>query len=130
MGNDTEILDINGEETPQQEFKTESKIELKEQPNYSEESGHNFKSKKNNSLRIIGIVILILAILLILIETFVGVIDVGQIKDNKQPMWYLNSDIERTKNKQITTYDLGLYVIEKIESKTEIKIILKPFFIK
>ncbi len=130
MGNDTEILDINGEETPQEEFKTESKIELKEQPNYSEESGHNFKSKKNNSLRIIGIVILILAILLILIETFVGVIDVGQIKDNKQPMWYLNSDIERTKNKQITTYDLGLYVIEKIESKTEIKIILKPFFIK
>ena len=130
MGNDTEILDINGEETSQEEFKTESKIELKEQPNYSEESGHNFKSKKNNSLRIIGIVILILAILLILIETFVGVIDVGQIKDNKQPMWYLNSDIERTKNKQITTYDLGLYVIEKIESKTEIKIILKPFFIK
>ena len=130
MGNDTEILDINGEETPQEEFKTESKIELKEQPNYSEESGHNFKSKKNNSLRIIGIVILILAILLIIIETFVGVIDVGQIKDNKQPMWYLNSDIERTKNKQITTYDLGLYVIEKIESKTEIKIILKPFFIK
>ena len=128
MGDDIEILDVNNGETSAEEFKIESKIDLEDTSDNSKEVKH--KSKKRGTFRIIGIIILSLAIILIIIETFIGIVDVRQIKDNKQPMWYLNSDIRRDESQKITTYDLGLYVIEKKESKTEIKIVLKPFFMK
>lgn len=129
MGNDIEVLETDNKETPIQEFKTAEITELGRVSNI-DDNFENRPAKKKSALRILGIILLILAIILIVVETIIGIIDVGQIKDNKEPMWYLNSDVERTVGSNTTSYDLGLYVIDKIETKNEIKIILKPFFLK
>ena len=68
--------------------------------------------------------------LFVLFETVIGVLDMQRLNDDKKPVWYIDEKVENKDNKEITTYNLGLYVIIKTKQEDGIRIVLKPFFLK
>lgn len=87
------------------------------------------KFKKKRSLgRIISNVIFCILFIVILIEAILGFVNMNAIGEGKEPVWCLSQKEEENKNETITTYNLGLYKIVKIENEDKVTTTLKPFF--
>jgi len=110
----------------EEEIKEEARKEL-----IAEQEKIEKKQRRNRSVvRIVLDFIFTIIFLFVLFETVMGVLDMQKINEDQDPIWYIDSKVEEVDNKKITSYNLGLYVIEKVESNTEKKVGLKPFFIK
>ena len=104
------------------EVKVEFEKEIKEQAE---------KERKKRSIgNIISRIFFTLLFLVVLFETVIGVLDMQRINDDKEPIWYLNSETKESKGRKEIIYNLGLYVIVKTKEGGETKITLKPFFLK
>lgn len=88
------------------------------------------KRKKENIRSLIYRIIFGVIFLFVLFETVIGVLDMQRLNEDKKPVWYIDEKVENKDNKEITTYNLGLYVIIKTKQEDGIKIVLKPFFLK
>lgn len=76
-------------------------------------------------------VLLILLFIFILIEAFVGFIDLQNLSKGKKPLWYLNKkEVKISDENSKTTYNLGLYKIVVTDTTKTTKTELKPFFLK
>lgn len=88
------------------------------------------EKKKGGFFKIIFRIIGILVFLFILFETVIGIINMNQLNNDKEPVWYFSKNTTKEKGKTETTYNLGLYVIVNTTQGKEKKIALKPFFLK
>ena len=122
--------EIKAELEAENEIKEQAKKEAIEEIKQEEISKHNSKERKKGVLRFIYNTIITLLILFIIFETVIGILDMQRINDDKEPIWYFDSKEEILEDGKSTTYNLGLYVIEKIEKNSEKKVELKPFFMK
>ena len=120
------------EEVPANELNTKlvEHDEIKESNNQSAESKVKKESKIKGVGRIISRIIWALLFLFIIFEAVIGVLDMNRLNNDKEPVWYFSSKKEKENNKEITTYNLGLYVIVREREGMNYKISLKPFFLK
>lgn len=133
---DNEIVNNHEEiiEKPVDESSSKEEIQddiKKEEP--IQEIDNDFmevEKKKGGFFKIIFRIIGILVFLFILFETVIGIINMNQLNNDKEPVWYLNKNTTKEKGKTETTYNLGLYVIVNTTQGKEKKIALKPFFLK
>ncbi len=116
------------------QLKTEEEIKQEAKQEFEEEIKQKEKKKLEKKNHIKGIIhflyriIVIILLLFIIFETAMGILDMDRLNKEEEPFWYLNSKVEEKENVKVTTYNLGLYVIEKQEEGTKIKIVLRPFF--
>ena len=108
----------------------EVKKELVEEQKNEELKEKNNSNKKRSVGRIISRIIWAIIIIVVLFETVIGILDMQRLNDDKEPIWYISTKTEKTKNGSETTYNLGLYVIVKTIEGKETKTTLKPFFLK
>ena len=92
--------------------------------------GKDEKHVVRKIFRIVSKIISVILLLVIIFEVTMGILNMQRLNNNQDPIWYLDVDSKTEGDKKETTYNLGLYVIEKVEEKKEIKISLKPFFLK
>ena len=90
-------------------------------------------SKKTPLHRILGVVynvLFLIVVIFVLAETTIGVLNIQKINAGEDLLWYIDSKVVEKNSLKITTYNLGLYVIQKTEDQKSVKVVLKPFFIK
>ena len=112
------------------EIKEQVRQEVQEEIRQEEIKKQESKSRKKGVFRFIYNTIITLLILFVVFETVMGLLDMQRLNDDKEPIWYIDSKVEERDNVKETTYNLGLYVIEKTESSAEKKVVLKTFFMK
>ena len=112
------------------EIKEQVRQEVQEEIRQEEIKKQESKSRKKGVFRFIYNTIITLLILFVVFETVMGLLDMQRLNDDNEPIWYIDSKVEERDNVKETTYNLGLYVIEKTESSAEKKVVLKPFFMK
>ena len=112
------------------EMKDQVRKEVQEEIRQEEIKKQESKSRKKGVLRFIYNGVITLLIIFVVFETVMGLLDMQRLNDDKEPIWYIDSKVEELEDGKETTYNLGLYVIEKTESSAEKKVILKPFFMK
>ena len=122
--------EVRAEIIKENELKEQAKKELEDRQKEEEMKAYNKKKKARNVTKIIVRVLATLLLLFVLFETIMGILDMNRLNDDKEPLWYIDSKVEVKDNKEITTYNIGLYVIEKVKDEKETKIILKPFFLR
>ena len=97
------------------------------------EEKEEVKKEKTNTNGIVGKIfnlLMTILLLFVIFETVIGILDMNKIKNNEKPIWYINSNIEKKDNKKTTYYNLGLYIVTKVETEEKTTISLKPFFLK
>ena len=120
----------------EEEIRKEVKEELKKEQEIKEEVKRELrkeeeaKNKRKRVFRFIWNTIVTIVVLVILFLTVMGVLDMQRLNDEKEPYWYMSTSTETVGSKTITKYDLALYVITKTVDGNDVKIVLKPFFIK
>lgn len=112
------------------EIKEQVKKEIEKQQREEELEDYKHKRRIRRFFKLIYNIIITIAILFVLFESIMSVFDMQRLNEDKEPLWYINSEVIKTDSGQNTKYNLGLYIIEKIEDNKEVKIILKPFFLK
>lgn len=118
--------EVKAEFEKEMQIKEQAKQELLDEQRKIERT----KRKKENIRSLIYRIIFGVIFLFVLFETVIGVLDMQRLNDDKKPVWYIDEKVENKDNKEITTYNLGLYVIIKTKQEDGIKIVLKPFFLK
>lgn len=118
--------EVKAEFEKELQIKEQAKQELLDEQRKIERA----KRKKENIRSLIYRIIFGVIFLFVLFETVIGVLDMQRLNDDKKPVWYIDEKVENKDNKEITTYNLGLYVIIKTKQEDGIKIVLKPFFLK
>lgn len=118
--------EVKAEFEKEMQIKEQAKQELLDEQRKIERA----KRKKENIRSLIYRIIFGVIFLFVLFETVIGVLDMQRLNDDKKPVWYIDEKVENKDNKEITTYNLGLYVIIKTKQEDGIKIVLKPFFLK
>ena len=121
-----EVEEQPNNETTTVELDT-ANIEKEEQP---VEETDNAKKTIKKFLRIVWNITLTLFFLVVLFETVMGILNMQRLNDDKDPIWYIKTEVKTAENKKHTSYDIGLYDIIKIEENGTKKVVLKPFFIK
>lgn len=94
------------------------------------ESSSDNNTKKRGFFKILFNIVFTLLLVIVLVDTIVSVIGMNNINDGKEPIWYIEKKYEEKDSKKETTYNFGLYVVQKNENSVEQKVILRPFFIK
>lgn len=107
----------------------DTKIKSKPDNNELSEPTNKKAKRKLNIGNLISRILVTILFIFVLLETIIGVIDIKDLKDEKEPTWYINTKKEKTKDKEVTTYNLGFYVIVKTQTKYEITVVLRPFFL-
>lgn len=114
----------------EEQIREEAKKEFMEQQQQEELEKLKGKKRRKKVFNFIYKTIATLLVLFILFETVMGILNMNRLNDDKEPLWYIDKKIENVDNKKETTYNIGLYVIKKVEDNQEKKIMLKPFFIQ
>lgn len=102
------------------------KEELEEQKEIRKEIKE--RKHKRRIGKIIGNIIMTILFLFIVFEAAIGIINMQRISDEKEPIWYLNTETKETELKTETTYNLGLYKIVKTDTAKKTTTSLRPFF--
>ena len=118
--------EVQKEFEKENEIKEQAKMELQKEEMKEIES----KEKRRSVGRIISRIFFALLFLFVLFETVMGVLDMQRLNDDKEPIWYINSEKKEENGKKEITYNLGLYVIVKTQEGKETKTTLRPFFLK
>ncbi len=114
----------------EEEIKEEVKKEVLEEVKKEQLKNNENSTKKKGIGRIIIKIVSTIFVLLVLLNTIIGVIGMQNVNDGKEPIWYIDSKEEKSGNKTEKTYNLGLYVIVKTKEGNKLKTVLKPFFLK
>ena len=122
--------EIKAELQKEAEIKEKAKKELKQEQLKDEMDQYEYKKKKRTAGKIIYHVITTALFLFVLFETIMGILDMKKLNDQEEPLWYIEKKVEVVETKTETMYNLGLYVIDKVEGEGMTKITLKPFFLK
>ena len=91
------------------------------------------KEKKSSGKSIFSIIwntIVTIIVLVILLLTVVSVLNMQRLNEEKEPYWYMNTSTETSGSKTVTKYNMILYNITKTVDGNDVKIVLKPFFLK
>ena len=122
--------EVRAELQKEAEIKEQAKKELEEEQKKKEMKKYNSQNRKRSVFKFFYNIIITLVILFVLFETIMGLLDMQRLNDEKEPYWYLDVKEEENEGQKITKYNLGLYVIKKVQDSKGIKIVLKPFFFK
>lgn len=122
--------EVRAELQREEEIKQQARKELEEEQKKEEMKKYNSQNRVRKILRFFYNGIVTLLILFVLFETIMGILDMQRLNEEKEPLWYLDVKEEQKENQKITKYNLGLYVIRKVQDDKGIKIVLKPFFLK
>ena len=123
-----EIIEDSKEEPINEEL--QENIEKEESTSKIDKDFIEVEKKKGGFFRILFRIIGVLIFLFILFETVLGIINMNQLNNDKEPVWYFSKNTTKANGKGETTYNLGLYVIVNTTQGKEKKIALKPFFLK
>ena len=86
------------------------------------------RRKKFRIGKLISNIICSILILIVIFEAAMGIINMQRINDEKEPIWYLNTQKKDTELKNETIYNLGLYKIIRTETSKKVTVTLRPFF--
>ena len=121
----------------EEQIREEVRAEMEKEAQLKDEVRKEMEAQKASDkhtvkkvVRIIWNIVLTLAFIFIAFETIMGVLNMQRLNEDKDPVWYIDSKVEEKDGKKETTYNMGLYTIEKVEDDKETKLMLKPFFIK
>ena len=120
--------EVKAELEKEMEIKEEAKKELLEEQRKEAEEEYTKNRRKNTIFRLITKVFSTIIFLFLLFEVIIGYLDMSSLNEDKEPVFYFSTKVEKTDDKEDTIYDLGLYRIIKTVDSSEKKIILKPFF--
>lgn len=123
---ETNETNVNNQNEVKEEVKIESNEENNDNIQKNEEKDKRIMKKV---IRIIWNIVMWVIIIVIAFETVMGFLNMQRINEDKEPIWYIDTKIEKTDNKKETIYNMGLYEIKKIEENTGKRVVLKPFFI-
>ena len=106
------------------------KVDIKEKEKAELENLKQQKKSEKVFIKKIFTAFLIAVLGLSVIDAANGIISIGRVTSGGEPFWYFTSDIKKENDKETTTYTLILYNIVIVETPTDTKITLKPFFMK
>ena len=118
----------NVENQVKEEVKVEPKVEESEDVIQKAEEKDKRRAKK--VARVIWNIVMWAIIIVIAFETVMGFLNMQRLNEDKEPIWYISTRVEKAEGKKETIYNMGLYEINKIEENGGKRVILKPFFIK
>ena len=117
-----------------EEVKKEKVVEQNQQPAPVEPQPEVKEKKKPSGIgkffKFIFNTIITLAVIAILLNTVIGVLDMQKLNNGEDPLWYTDVETSNDDGATKTTYKIGLYVVEKVQDGQSTKMMLKPFFLK
>jgi hypothetical protein len=112
----------------------EKVVEQNQQPAPVEQKPEVKEKKKPSGIgkffKFIFNTIITLAVIAILLNTVIGVLDMQKLNNGEDPLWYTDVETTNDNGGTKTTYKIGLYVVEKVQDGQSTKMMLKPFFLK